>query len=156
MAPELTAAPTAAEQIQSTFASTSDLLEAPSRAARHKIHAATLSELLTAFHVIERDDINLREIADGISEVEYVRQEAAQEERARATIALTGACVDLAKRLEMPESSYAEVAEVARELNMALEWTDEDYAKSEVFNRLLREAIAEHEAGRTVEGGFGE
>ncbi len=53
----------------------------------------------------------------------------------------------------MPESSDAEVA---RELNMALEWTDEDYAKSEVSNRLLREVIAEHEAGRTAEGGFGE
>lgn len=155
MAAELRAVGAISDQILSTFGSTHDLLGAPTPTLRREIHDATLRNLLRAFEELEALDIRLRLAVDDMSEVEFAREEAALEEVVRTAVAVTDTSVALAKSLEMPESAYEAVAERARRLRMALEWTDDDYAKSAEFNRLLDRAIREHDAGETVEGGFG-
>ena len=156
MAPELRAVGAVSDRILATFSATRELLLAPTVEAQRARARRTLQDWVAHLAMLDELDIVLREAADELSDVQFVAYEARLEEMARTAVAATTTTVEISKSLGVSESSYAAAAEAAREWRMALEWDDEDYANSDVFNRMLDQAVANHEAGKTVEGGSGE
>jgi hypothetical protein len=156
MAPQLHTVGAVSDQILSTFASAHERFSAPTPDAREQILRTLLETMGKAFVGIETVATALRLAVDDLSDLEYVRNEAELLAAARTAVAVTETVVAMAKSMGLPQSAYAAVEERAYAVRRALDWQPGDYAKSPEFIRLLDEAIEEHEAGLTVEGGFGE
>jgi hypothetical protein len=138
------------------FSATNGLLrERGSVTTRRAVARETVSQLLSAFDALDEFDTSLHSAGRELSAAEFAQGDAMLEAQARVNIAAADGAMEAAEAVGLTEADCATLKARRDEWHIALEWTDEDYATSTVFRRLLNEAIEEHEAGETVEGGFG-
>lgn len=156
MAPELRAAGAAHNQILMSLAGVFDARPDSTEQTKRVELRALLRSLTDHMSGLEELDIELRLAVDEVDELTFVTVEARLTEMLRAAVAMTERLVQAAKSLKEPASTYEAAEAAAREWRRALDWTPEDYFKSEKFNEMLDEAVANAESGNTVEGGFGE
>ena len=138
------------------FSAANGMLREPgSVTARQAVARETVARLLSAFDALDEFDVALHSAGARLSATEFAQGDAMLEAQARVNIAAADGAMEAAEAVGLGEAGYSALKARRDEWHIALEWTDADYANSVAFGRLLSDAVDEHEAGKTVEGGFG-
>ena len=125
------------------------------REAGHDDVEPLIADLVASFERLDAADITIHGAAISQNEATFEHLEASLKLIARYLVDIAGRLIVVAKRADMPEDTYSALAEQANDWSLALDWTHEDYAKSEVFQRITADAMDDYEAGAVEEGGFG-
>ena len=125
------------------------------REAGHGDVAPLIADLSDSSDRLDAADIAIHGAVISQDEEMFEHLESSLKLIARHLVDIADRVIQVAKKADMPGHAYEGLAERARGWYLALEWTHEHYANSEVFQKMTLDAINEYESGAVEEGGFG-